>query len=70
MTFTTEIAMALGYKDRCEGVDAEERRITLWRFRHARDRERLEDAYWRGWREADCYIDTMCRWARGDRKAA
>jgi hypothetical protein len=69
MTFTVEIAMALGYKDRCEGVDAEQRHITLWRFRDAIDRERLEHAYLRGWREADHYIDNIAKWA-GARAAA
>ena len=62
MTFTLEIAEALGYRDRCQGIDAESRNITLDRFR---GRKRLERAYYRGWGEADSYAGNCCKWGTG-----
>ena len=50
MRITMEAAEAFGYCDRCEGIDAESRKITLDRFR---GRPRVTAAYWRGFQEAD-----------------
>jgi hypothetical protein len=54
------IAEALGYRDRCLSVDAEDRHITLARFKGCR---RLEQAYWYGWDAANDYVDY--HWYRG-----
>ena len=59
MKITKEIAEAFGYRDRCLGVDAESRNITLDRFR---GRSRVTRAYWDGWAEADHYVDNHWRW--------
>ena len=67
MAFTTEIAMALGYMDRCQGVDAEQRGITLSRFRGIRGRRRLERAYHAGWLEADGYCANCWKWGASAR---
>jgi len=60
MTFTKELAMALGCRDRVMGVDAEERRITLERFG---GRKHLENAYHSGWLETEHYVSNVAKWA-------
>ena len=59
--FTQEIAEAFGYRDRCLGIDAESRNMTLDRFqgKSGRPLKRLHRAYWRGFGEADDYINFM-----------
>jgi hypothetical protein len=57
---TIIIAEAFGYRDRCQGIDSEERSITLSRFK---GRARLEAAYWAGWHAADHYVNW--HWDRG-----
>ena len=59
MKITKEIAEAFGYRDRCLGVDAESRNITLDRFRGW---SRVTRVYWDGWAEADHYVDNHWRW--------
>ena len=54
-----EVANALGHRDRCLGIDAEGRGVTLDRFK---GRPRVARAYWRGYYEADHYVDNHYRW--------
>jgi hypothetical protein len=58
---TPEIAECFGYRDRCQGVDSEERNITISRFN---GRKRLEQAYWAGFWEADHYVGRHWDWGR------
>ena len=57
VTLTQEIAEAFGYRDRCLGIDFDSQNITLDRFRsrYGRPLKRLQQAYRRGWEEADHY---------------
>ena len=58
-----EIANALGVRDRIQGIDADGRNITLARFR---GRQRLEQAYWNGFLEANHYVSNHYRWGAAD----
>jgi hypothetical protein len=58
-TMSLEIAAAFGFRDRCLGIDSGERQTTLSRFQGSK---RLENAYWRGWNEADSYASNCWRW--------
>jgi hypothetical protein len=62
-----EIAACFGFRDRILGIDSGERESTLARFNGIAE---LEQSYLEGWVEADYYCDSICRWARGDFKAA
>lgn len=59
--FTKEIAQAFGVRDRINGHDAEDRHITLDRFRsrYGRPLKRLQRAYMDGYYEADYYVRFM-----------
>lgn len=59
--FTKEIAHALGVRDRINGHDAEDRHITLDRFRsrYGRPLKRLRRAYLDGYYEADIYVRSV-----------
>ncbi len=67
MTFTPEIAFALGVRDRIAGIDADTRRDTIARFDGC---TYLERSYWDGYCEASIYCDNVARWAQGDREGA
>jgi hypothetical protein len=60
MPVTRLIAEALGYRDRCLSLDAEDRHITISMFKGSK---RLEQAYAEGWEAASDYVDY--HWRRG-----
>lgn len=62
-TLTAELAEALGYRDRCNGVDWLPRAETQWRH-NIEGNPKLTQAYRRGWIAAGDYIDRHFDWGR------